>query len=589
MNFEKKKLHVYLIGLIAFILPNIVFLKEIPQELDSIYYIAFPKGEVNLDFFSYYKMIFLIFSTAVLLVIFYLNKKNSLKWHKTYTFLLIYAFFIICSTFLSPFLPIAIRGVGDRYEGFSTLLAYLLLFYVCHSSIEDKKDIKIILVGLIASSITVGTIGIFQYFGYDFFRTDLGKALILGTKSHMKDSIQFTFGKYTIYSTLYNTNFVGSYMVLMLFLGISLFLKYSKTKNTKIIILSFLYTLFIFANLIGSRSRAGFMASQATGIFALVFFFKNFKYYLKEITVLLFSFILVFMFMDWTSKADKGLGEKLFNIKTEKNTIRNIYSKDSYLYFESIYGNLKMREENGQLNFYDLESNKLDTFISKELINKNSHQYEANIINFSNEIYSLLKFVIERDHIILVYDKKITLPIYFANKRYFSPGIDGKLFELTNIERFKLFDGRENIGSKRGYIWSRSIPLLKETLILGYGPDTYSLVFPQNDNFGKAMAFGNTNIIVDKPHNLYLQIGINTGLLALINFIIASGVFLIIGVINFNKIGRRNDFISLGLYLGVIAYLVAGLFNDSLISVAPTFWIYWALATYMLLNEKTSI
>ena len=52
MKFRFEKLHVYFLALLAAILPNIVYLNAIPQPKDSIYYIAFPKSEINFDFFS---------------------------------------------------------------------------------------------------------------------------------------------------------------------------------------------------------------------------------------------------------------------------------------------------------------------------------------------------------------------------------------------------------------------------------------------------------------------------------------------------------------------------------------------------------
>ena len=48
-----------------------------------------------------------------------------------------------------------------------------------------------------------------------------------------------------------------------------------------------------------------------------------------------------------------------------------------------------------------------------------------------------------------------------------------------SIHYTKLYDDEIiRKGSKRVYIWSRSIPILKDCLLLGFGPDTYSIVFP---------------------------------------------------------------------------------------------------------------
>ncbi len=582
MKFKFEKLHIYFISFIAVVLPNIVFLKKVEQPKDSIFFMAFPKGELNLDFFSYYKVAFLIVSLIFLSIIFIINKRKKLKWHISYTFLLVYAVFIGLSTYFSPFRELALRGVGDRFEGMYTLLAYLLLFYVTHASIEDKEDLKVILGGVIGGSLIVGTIGVFQYFGFDFFRSDLGRSLILSkADEHMKDVLKFSFGKYTIYSTLYNTNFVGSYMIMMFFLAIGLVFKNKENSNKKYLYLSYIYSIFIFMNLIGCRSRAGFLGTQATSIFALIFFFKYIKYYKKELSILLSSFILVFFIMNGVA-SDYSLSDKLFNLDSGRNTIRDVYSKDGYLYFESIYGKFKLKEQNGNITFYTLDNRELEVEVHNSQISIDNEQKVVPVINFKDENIKNFNFLINSDHLIMVYDKTISLPIYFNEGKYFSTGIGNMMQELVEIPRFKLLDGREKSGSIRGYIWSRSIPLLKDTMLLGYGPDTYSIIFPQNDNFGKAMSFGQRNMVVDKPHNIYLQIGINTGVFSLINFVFACALFLIGGIFTFRKVDIKENSFSLMIYLGAIGYLVTGLFNDSLPSVAPIFWIYWAIGTYLL-------
>lgn len=71
----------------------------------------------------------------------------------------------------------------------------------------------------------------------------------------------------------------------------------------------------------------------------------------------------------------------------------------------------------------------------------------------------------------------------------------------------------------RGYIWSRTIPILPDYLVLGAGPDCFLYEFPQDDILGKLYAYGTGSIVVDKPHNLYLQIFVNEGGIALLAFL----------------------------------------------------------------------
>jgi O-antigen ligase len=110
---------------------------------------------------------------------------------------------------------------------------------------------------------------------------------------------------------------------------------------------------------------------------------------------------------------------------------------------------------------------------------------------------------------------------------------------------------------------------------MGYGPDTFFLTFPNNDFIGKLRHLSKGIYrLVDKPHNLYLQIAIDTGLLSLISILFLLGAYFI----QTQKCLFRSDLTNLeevvgqSIILAVLAYLVAGFFNDSVNSVAPVFW-----------------
>ena len=325
MKFSMEKLHVYTLALIAAIIPNIVFLNAIPQPRDSIFFMAFPKGEINYDFFSYSKMMFLIFSTVFLTLIFLWKSYKKIKWQPVYGFLIVYTVLIVLSTAISPFRELAIRGLGDRYEGIFTLFAYLLLFFVAYNIAKDKEDRKIVIGGVIAGSVVVGLVGIFQYWGLDIYRTRFMQQIITPEEfSNFKFTFQF--GKATIYSSLYNTNFVGSYMVIMLFLAIGLFLN-SESKKAKN--WSYAYALLMFANWIGCRSRAGIMGGQIIFVFALLLFFRLIKTYKKDLIILGCSFAVVFLVMN-TVESDQGnLADKFTSINTPSNP--NTYLRDAYV------------------------------------------------------------------------------------------------------------------------------------------------------------------------------------------------------------------------------------------------------------------
>jgi hypothetical protein len=74
---------------------------------------------------------------------------------------------------------------------------------------------------------------------------------------------------------------------------------------------------------------------------------------------------------------------------------------------------------------------------------------------------------------------------------------------------------------------------------------------------------------------MYLQTAVNTGVLSLLALLAVWAIYLFDSF----KIYLKGNIESFAQYMGaatflsVIAYLVAGLFNDNVVSVAPLFWI----------------
>jgi hypothetical protein len=148
------------------------------------------------------------------------------------------------------------------------------------------------------------------------------------------------------------------------------------------------------------------------------------------------------------------------------------------------------------------------------------------------------------------------------------------------------FEGRERLGSARGYIWSRTIPVALNKPLTGYGPDTFALVFPQNDYIGKYNAYNTNNMVVDKPHNLFLQIAINSGLITLSAYLF---FYVILGkrlIGTWIKQSRSFNTVYLSAFaISIFSYFIAGFFNDSVVHVSPVFWVFLGLALQLLKTD----
>lgn len=132
-----------------------------------------------------------------------------------------------------------------------------------------------------------------------------------------------------------------------------------------------------------------------------------------------------------------------------------------------------------------------------------------------------------------------------------------------NIRTFSALDGHESLLNGRGYIWSRTIPLLTDCIFLGKGQDTFAIYFPNNDYLGR-LNYGYENVLITKPHSIYLQIAVQTGVLSVIAYI---GMFVIFCILFFRKKGFTALFIS------ITSFMILGLTNDSMIGCSILYWV----------------
>jgi hypothetical protein len=571
--------YIFPILLIVAVVPLMVHLKQIQLDETAIKYWIGDKQ--NSDFFSYYKAIYTIILSVIALVMFLIARsKNILETKKLifyYIPISVYAITAVISTLFSKYPSIAQNGFVDRYEGVYVLLSYLAILFLTINLVNHERFFRIIMIGLFLSALILGTIGIFQFFGFDFFKSSLGKIFIL-PEAYRKLKLEFTFGAHTIYTTLYNTNYVGSYMAMLLPLALAAFV-FIKKANMKII--TGLLSCLMFANWIGCKSRTGYLGGVIAVVFLILLMRKLILKDMKTIIPLLVCFALIFVVMDYS--AGGALGGQIINtlskiegssaVDEEGNKVQSANTtllKDIKLSGKQasvVYGEdtLNMVYDDTQLQFSDTDG--------KQLTIKNSDSGVITLEDQRYSAYSIQQAGTPTALYITLESMKFVLQMDQDGFKILGEG-NVAVDTIDHPETFG-FKGNERFASSRGYIWSRSIPLLKNNIIFGGGPDTYAAQFPQHDYVGKLIAFDKTNEIVDKPHNMYLQMGINTGVLSLIAFIFMLGVYFISSIRTYYKIEVWDErkYYGVALFTAVLGYAAAGLANDSLLSVAPVFWV----------------
>jgi len=578
IDYEKKKLSAFYflpLLLIAGFVPLIVYAKYInlTGTTQALYWTG---QQQYLDFFSYWKSRWVMVLTVISLLFYielYFRKKLPLKDLKQYYIPLgIYAIFVIISTMFAIDTQTALWGFVDMYQGMFVLLSYVAITFLTINFVNNERDVKLFVNAFLFLMIVEGVIGVGQYFGFDFFQTKLGNSLIL-PNNLMVDNLSFSFGPKTIYGTLFNTNFVGSFATLMLPLSVG-FLLGSKTKKQKIISVSaVLLMIFVW---IGCNSRAGYLGVAISALFALWLFRKNIMKYWKIFAGLVAVLTFALVVLNSVSEGDIFNRMKTFNVVEQIENIRKqkeialkveniVLGKDSFSIITDI-STLNFKVDGDKLYFLDEKSNEL------EIIQNN------NEIKIKDERYNFYKITIPENYPgITVAVNWHIINFYITQDGVKILGSGGRVTEPIVAERFKVLDGLESLASNRGYIWGRTIPMLDKYFIKGSGSDNYPMAFPQDDFVGKLNANWDidANLVVDKPHNMYLQIAINTGVISLIALLILWSIYIINSFKLYSKIGfdSLEKFIGASCLIDVIGYLVSGIFNDQISSVAPLFWL----------------
>lgn len=575
-------------------------------------------GKVNLeDFYSQYKATGIIVLTIIMLFLLYLFvEKGSMKSMKSskYSKIAIVAAVIlagmtILSTLFSNYKEIATWGMYDRAEGMVMWLCYLIIWFYSFYCIKNEKGYKYIIGSLIFLVSVTAILGFFQYIGHDLLiKTKWGLALVIPEDLRsVNKMITSDYESHKILGTLYHYNYVGSFAAMMVPLFAVLTVMVQGIKKKVLLGIITLASLFV---LLGSTSRAGLIGLIGAILVGAIIFGKSIIKQWKKLLLVMMALIIVLVGLNGITQGSifSRIPTLVQDISVffEQEAIEQDYKKDlpvrevineegkvtfvlqeHQLTIEYKEGHLKLGDEIGQEVKYT--SNRQQLQEEGEMTERESYHIEdprfsqfkiireeIGVFTEQNPINAILVTINETGH--------------FAFKLEETGLIEIDSFSGLPLEEIEApqigFKGKERLGSARGYIWSRSLPVfLKQNLLIGNGPDTFTAYFPQNDRLAKWWAYGVTNMIIDKPHNLYLQIGMNQGGIALIAFLVFVISYLVqcfrLYAFKFNQ--GVTDGMGIGILLAIVGYLGAGIFNDSIVSVAPIFWVL--LGTGMAVNR----
>lgn len=558
-----------LIAILAFI-PLITYYYKYDTKLGEF---SFPAPETMVDFFLYYKRVFLFiacgFMLLILLYLFFIEEQKIL-WEKNLIPLAVYAALSLLSACLSENSYFSFHGIYDQFESVWVLLGYFLIayyaFYVLRTEDSIERTMKWFLVGIFLTVL----LGLSQVFSHDFFRTEFAKKLITPS-DYRNGSLDFKFELGRPYLSVYNPNYVGFYVTLTVPILVALIFTAKKLWQRLIygaLIAALLLILF------ASQSRAGIVALIISFIVMLICMRKVFlKNWIASIAIIAVACIAFLVINAMNQDILLNRLKEMFDVPETTHALKSIETNDD---------NVTITYNDAQLSFYvtqNEDGNDVFTLVDGNnepvscAFDENTSYY-----NITDERFPFIFGSVRSDSFngftvqIEGYNWFFT-NIMKENDTTFYTMIN-KLVKLTkHPETTGYLATHERLASGRGYIWSKSLPLLKDYFLLGSGPDTFAIAFPNDDRVSMVNS-GFASQLVTKPHCLYLQIAVQTGVLSLIAFIVFFGWY----VVSSFRIYWKHDFqgylpkFGVAVLTSVIGYLIMGLTNDSCITVAPIFF-----------------
>lgn len=551
----------------------------------------YEKHAPTADFFLYWKMVAFCVLAAIMAVITVfklLAEGKTIKFTKIFIPLGVYAFLALVSSVFSKYKPYPFTGVYEQFEPMWVLLGYCLVAYYAFLYINTPKDLERIVVALTFSTVLILLLGMSQAFFTDFYSTKLGTALIVPRPADggERGALEFAFEKGRVYLTLYNPNYVGSYTALLM--PFFLMLVFGAKKYWQKALFGVLAVGLILA-LLGSQSRAGFIGVIASVILLVVVFNKRLLAYWVPVAAA--AILLIGLVVGYDIYTDGLLRNKIraaFNPSARTFDLSRI---------ETLDDEVVLTYKGNELHIYFDYDKETGSFT----IPCSDGDGEPVLLSSSG-----MTFTVADDR----FDGAVIYPATSDDEQYFGFGVEiagriwyffdiddtyymystyGKYVKTVDTESVKWLEDHSGFATGRGFIWAKTIPLLKKWAIIGSGADTFVFEFPNYD-FLALYNGGYNGQVITRPHNMYLQMGVQTGVLSVLAFLTYYAWFFIYGIMTLFRVSEHDftSFLGVGILCGSFGYMVVQLINDSSITVAPIYWVLTGvgLAVFGMIREN---
>lgn len=526
----------------------------------------FQSGEYQYDFFMYAKsIVFLILAAYMLLVVLdrlLIRNKPPAK-SRIFLPLFIYGAFVILSTLFSVDKTLSLKGMWQQNESVWVLLGYIVAVYYFYQVTEGMQDVRIFLTAFGIGAVWQGILGFFQFIGKDLFATAPGRKLLtLGLDGTTGKQLNFlTQGSSeSVYLASYTANYAAVYLLMAL--PVVLLLAWL-AKKTLVRVLWLLLGAVLLLCLYGSGSKTAIGGAVVLILTAFLIFIRDRKKRILAVGI-----------------CAVGIAAGLVVYGNVRGGI--FPQKETYALQDLIPGEdgvtLKFNDktyelcpvssdEGDSLTIYDEDRNRIPAYWDMDQQCFVAQDDALKELKFDSYMDSGTQNLLMQYQDITWEFVKANGSPQFVYINFYKRGDEIRTADSVLKGYEKLFTGR-------GYIWGRAIPLLKEHILVGSGPDTFVEEFPQQDYVMKANT-GRWMLeqIPSKAHSLYLQSALQTGILSLLCLLIFWGSYAVSSVRSLKQKKDSSFFaVDAVILLSVTAFLFMGLMNDSNLAVSPLFW-----------------
>lgn len=465
-------------------------------------------------------------------------------------------------------------GSYQLYEGYFALVGYAVIFAAAWYWIDRKEVVYFVRNSLTVLAIVLGVLVLLENMGYCYYNNALVQWLgnLNGFVSYA--SATLTFG---------NSDYLGMYVAMLLPLMTALIFcaKSSRQMLVQIFAAVLLGAVLILTKVVNTI-LIGF---GVTAVFLLIWMFHtNWKRWIKiSVSCAAVVAVIISGFGFIATRSGDTFSEKLrhtwVGMEQEQTfQLLGLTLNENTVTLENADTVLDVTAEGVTLSAENL------TFICNgaEVVPQESN----GILTFSEEELEHCQVEVKSDRLLFQLGYATPVETIRTPDGWQAIGIGGTVLDqIPQVSDSKWLQQRYPYLNGRIFVWANTISVLGDCLFIGHGPATTLFYLNQNDLPALLNIFS-TYALYNKPHNWYLQMAQDTGVLSALLIIAMLVVFVVCGFRRcFGKYVQWSAWRT-GLWLVIIAYCLTGVMSDSLIYHAPMFWFLLGVGTREIITVK---